>query len=330
LERRGGRARIQDLLDEMRSQDPNPDLYYQSIYLAIQSENRRLERLGEPKIFVTSREGEARGWVRLRESRHSVGGSIAEELESQIKKANQELDDQILRWLRGMEWRRFESVFLKDLLGALGFEDVEITPPTRDGGVDARVTYRRGIVKAEAVVSAKRWTGNARVGVEEVRQLRGTPGPEDTAIIVTTGAFSSDAKEEAKKRERSLRDVYLIDGEELVRLCKEHKIGIKEIELPKLLVLDPELVQDADDEEDDGNEIAVQRLRDEMLGDPERGLSVEEVAKLSGYAMNTVRQYLCDGEKRRVLGDKIRGNEEARLQALRIVSERRSRPKSES
>ncbi|MBI1917418.1 MAG: tetratricopeptide repeat protein, partial [Planctomycetes bacterium] len=39
------------------------------------------------------------------------------------------------------------------------------------------------------------------------------------------------------------------------------------------------------------------RLRDEMLGDSNRGLSVEEIAGLTGYAINTVRTYLSTGRR---------------------------------
>ena len=39
LRERGGRARLQDLLEDIRAEDPNPDLSYQSVYIAIQSEN---------------------------------------------------------------------------------------------------------------------------------------------------------------------------------------------------------------------------------------------------------------------------------------------------
>lgn len=66
----------------------------------------------------------------------------------------------------------------------------------------------------------------------------------------------------------------------------------------------------------------VQRLRDEMLGDPERGISVEETAHLSGYSISTVRAYLSSG-RRHVLGDAIRMDEKAKTRALAIVTKRR-------
>ena len=57
--------------------------------------------------------------------------------------------------------------------------------------------------------------------------------------------------------------------------------------------------------------LTIHRLRDEMLGDPERGLSIEEVAELSGYKANTVRVYLYDDQRRKALGDAIRGDQKA-------------------
>lgn len=327
LQKSGGRARIQDLLEALRAQDPNPDLSYQAVYIAIQAENQRLREQGQAPLFETSREGEKRGWVRFRETSDDALNPVEKELKERIEKANKEIEDRIRKWLEAMDWRTFEADLLKQVLEALGFQEVEITRPTRDGGLDARVKYRRGIIEAQAIVSAKKWKPSATVGVSVVRELRGAPGDEDTAIIVTTGQFSAEAQNEAKQHQLGLRNVYLIDGATLVEVCKRHRIGIQERELPKLLVLDPELAGEppaAELEEPEEAGPTVQRLRDEMLGDPERGLTVEETAKLSGYAVNTVRQYLLD-HRRKLVGDRIRANEEARNRALQIISEKRAR-----
>lgn len=341
LKARGSRARIQELLQDLRIKDDNPDLPTQSIYIAIQQENERLKELGERARFVTSREGEDRGWVRLRQSTEITSGSEAKTIEGSIKQQNQRVDEAIRGWLKGMDWRIFESTFLTKVLESLGFLDVEITPPTRDGGADARVKYRRGIVEARAIISAKRWTTRT-VSVEEVRQLRGIKGDEDTAIIVTTGEFSKDAKEEALPGQNQ-RIVYLIDGNALVDICKRHQIGVKRASLPDLLVLDPEVQSDPSPRNDmnesyssdsgDSDDLieanGLRRLRDEMLGDSDKGLSAKEIADLTKYSLNTVRNYLCDERRRKVLGDAIRDNQQTRARALNIVSQKRKKHASE-
>jgi len=332
----GGRSRLQRLLEAVRVEEGNPDIPYQSVYIAIQQDNQRLYQLGERTRFVTSREGESRGWIRLNETSDFAEGSTAHDMEDSIREKNEHVDDDIRAWLQRMDWRTFESTFLTRVLDALGFQDVLITQATRDGGVDARVSYRRGIVEARAVVSAKRWTSKT-VPVDEVRMMRGLKGEEDTAIVVTTGHFSQDAQDEAKPGQNQ-RIVYLIDGETLKDICKRNEIGVKRVKLPDLLILDPEVTREsgaseaeAEAEEEDFEPLvatesddrsAVRRLRDEMLGDSERGLSAAEVAELSGYSLNTVRIYLCD-ERRKVIGSKIRADEQSRARALQIVSQRR-------
>jgi hypothetical protein len=105
----------------------------------------------------------------------------------------------------------------------------------------------------------------------------------------------------------------------------------KKVHLPEVLILDPEVARGSAEEGDAGLEGTPgsdeghrgRRLRDEMLGDSEKGLSPEEVAKLSRYALSTVRAYLCDPQRRKTLGDAIRGDEQARAEALRIVVQRR-------
>ena len=75
--------------------------------------------------------------------------------------------------------------------------------------------------------------GPLELFLNEVRMMRGVKGEEDTAIIVTTGRFSADAQNEARPGQNQ-RVVYLIDGENLVNVCKRYQIGVKKVELPGL------------------------------------------------------------------------------------------------
>jgi hypothetical protein len=71
-------------------------------------------------------------------------------------------------------------------------------------------------------------------------------------------------------------------------------------------------------------DVAGRRFRDEMLGDPERGLSVTEIARLLGYEESTVRSYLSSPQRTHEMGDRIRGDERVRTRALAIVARRRA------
>lgn len=327
LREHDGRMRTKELSAQLTKLEREGPVPYSAIYIAIAAENAKLEAQGKSPLFRTKRDGEQWGWVSL--SARSERSGNAGTIEKSIESANEGVDGELRKALREMDWRTFESTFLQQVLERLGFQNVEVTQATRDGGVDARAVYMRGVVEARAVVSAKHWS-KAKVPVDEVRNMRGIKGDEDTAIIVTTGAFSDDAKREARPGQNQ-RVVFLIDGDQLVEVCKTYRLGVVEVKLPLLLEIDRSAFAardstDADDEEDitsgDGAG-PVQRFRDAMLGDDDRGISVAEVARLLGLEESTVRSYLSSEERRRDLGDRIRGDEKLRARALRLVSKRR-------
>jgi hypothetical protein len=327
-----GRLRVAEVVTRLREVEENPGLARAAIYLAVDAENERLKRLGQLRRFRTWGDGtEDRGWLSLESRSEFDPGTTASEIEARILKANSQVDEQIRERLERMHWRTFEDTFLTQVLERLGFQNVQITQATRDGGVDARITYKRGLVEARAIVSAKRWTTKNSVGTEEVHRMRGIKGEEDTAIIITTSKFSADAKREAKPGQNQ-RAVYLIDGDELVSICKQFSIGVKPASLPQLLVLDLDEMpideaEDAEDAEgtegDDngGSRSGTGRLRREMLGDGERGVSVDEIASLLGLKASTVGVYLS--QRKDELFDRMRRDPEVRERALRIVSRRR-------
>jgi Restriction endonuclease len=238
------------------------------------------------------------------------------------------VDEQLRIRLQKMDWRQFEDTFLTQVLEKLGFQDVQITQRTRDGGVDARVAYKRGIVEAHAIVQAKRWNSKSTVGDDEVRALRGTKGDEDTAIIITTAKFSQPAKDEARPGQNQ-KAVYLIDGDRLIEICKQYEIGIKRQALPPLLLVDEEEFDQEKGGEAPGSDPptssvgGVRRLRDEMLGDRDRGLTAAEIATLLGLKESTVTVYLTDPSRRQELGDRLREDPALRVRALQIVGQRR-------
>ena len=110
------------------------------------------------------------------------------------------------------------------LLRRSGFVQVEVTGRTGDGGIDGKGIFKLGILSFHVFFQCKRYKDS--VGSPVVRDFRGAMvGRADKGIIMTTGTFSRDAKLEALRDGATPLD--LIDGDELVRMLKEHQIGIK-------------------------------------------------------------------------------------------------------
>ncbi|HEX7501167.1 MAG TPA: restriction endonuclease, partial [Polyangia bacterium] len=272
------------------------------------------------------------GWVSFEQATASTPGTDASEIEKRILEANTRLDQELRKRLEGMDWRTFESSFLQTVLERLGFQDVEITQATRDGGVDAHIRYKLGIVDAAAIVSAKRWASSKPVPRDEVQLLRGIDDEAAVGIIVTTGKFSADAENEARKG-RNLRLIYLIDGSQLIDVMKRFKIGVKKQEMQELLVLDeaefrsieaPEENSDAstrpDAVEDQPSEAKVlTRFWENMLDE----IAVPDLANLLGLQESTVRVYMATPPRREDMAKRIRGDESLKANALSLVERSR-------
>ncbi|MXY84937.1 MAG: restriction endonuclease [Chloroflexi bacterium] len=111
------------------------------------------------------------------------------------------------------------------LLRAAGFDDVEVTGRGGDGGIDGIGTYRpSGLISFHTAFQCKRYKGS--VGSSTVRDFRGSfIGRSDRGIIITTGSFTRDARDEAARP--GANPVDLIDGEALCELLKEHSLGVR-------------------------------------------------------------------------------------------------------
>lgn len=93
--------------------------------------------------------------------------------------------------LQSIEWKRFEEV-IAAYFRAKNFR-CETIEYGSDGGVDVRL-YFGDLPKPVGIVQCKAW-GNRRVGVAEVRELRGVMAHEkvDRGYFCATGDFSQDA-----------------------------------------------------------------------------------------------------------------------------------------
>lgn len=110
------------------------------------------------------------------------------------------------------------------LLRAAGFINTTVTGRSGDGGIDGVGVYRLSLVSFPVFFQCKRYKG--AVGPDKVRDFRGAmAGRGDKGLLITTGAFTREARSEATRD--GAPPIDLIDGEQLCELLKQHQLGVR-------------------------------------------------------------------------------------------------------
>jgi restriction system protein len=135
--------------------------------------------------------------------------------------------EQIIEELQSITPSAFERLCQR-LLRELGFQNVEVTGQTNDGGIDGKGMLRLGgVLSFHVIFQAKRYKGSVSPSI--VRDFRGAMvGRADKGLIITTGTFTREAKREASRD--GAPPIDLMDGNDLAEKLKELKLGI-DIEL---------------------------------------------------------------------------------------------------
>ncbi len=133
--------------------------------------------------------------------------------------------DELLNRLHAISPTGFERL-AKELLLKAGFDEVEVTRASRDGGIDGVGTYRpSGLISFRTSFQCKRWR-DAPVRAPEVQAFQGAiQGQSDRGIIITTSYFTKDAEGQASRP--GALPVDLISGNRLAELLKEHELGVR-------------------------------------------------------------------------------------------------------
>lgn len=153
---------------------------------------------------------------------------------------NTKVREALRKRLKEMDAHQFEAV-IGMLLERLGFEDVEVTSKSNDGGIDViGHLVVADVIRTRMAVQVKRWSGN--VQRPEVQRVQGSLGVHDQGLLITIGGFSAGAREESNKPNAVL--VALMDGDVLVDQLIEHGIGVEKspvtiLELSTDLNIDP-------------------------------------------------------------------------------------------
>jgi len=133
--------------------------------------------------------------------------------------------------LLGIPAPAFER-FCQRLLREAGFEQVNVTGRSGDGGIDGiGLLQINPLVSFKVLFQCKRFQGS--VTPSHVRDFRGAmQGRADKGIIITTGTFTADAKKEAIRD--GVPPIELIDGDKLISMCEELELGLKPVQAYEL------------------------------------------------------------------------------------------------
>lgn len=130
--------------------------------------------------------------------------------------------DRLMASLLAMEPAAFERLCQR-LLREFGFIKVEVTGKSGDGGIDGTGVLRVNLLSFHVLFQCKRYSGS--VGAGAVRDFRGAMvGRTDKGLIITTGAFTADARREATRDGAPAID--LVDGDTLCDLLKDRRLGV--------------------------------------------------------------------------------------------------------
>jgi restriction system protein len=129
----------------------------------------------------------------------------------------------VLEVLQALAPSGFER-FCQRLLREAGFQNVVVTGRAGDGGIDGiGILQVNTLVSFKVLFQCKRYVKT--VTPSQVRDFRGAmAGRADKGIILTTGAFTVDAKKEAVRD--GVPPIELVDGEKLVSMLEELEIGL--------------------------------------------------------------------------------------------------------
>ena len=177
--------------------------------------------INKPNEFFTRTHGmfDNKKKVADTDSANSIG--IDQEIEEKVEDENYRV--QVLDIVKNLPPAGFERLCQR-LLRESGFSQVKVTGKSGDGGIDGY-----GVLEINPLMSFKVLFQSKRykdvVSSDKVRDFRGAmAGRADKGIIITTGRFTQDAKNEAVRD--GVPPIELVDGEKLVSMFQKLEFGL--------------------------------------------------------------------------------------------------------
>ena len=175
-------------------------------------------------------------------TKKTPGVDERQELRMLIRKQEASVRNNLRDRLLTMKPVAFEHL-VKRLLEEMDYQDVKVTPRSGDGGVDVVADIELGITSVREVIQAKRH--RRTIPRKDLDALRGSLFRFDAVrgTIIATSSFSKRTKEDALAP--GAAPITLIDGDKLIDLLIEHRIGVHE---HTILAVDPEVFADLEGE----------------------------------------------------------------------------------
>jgi restriction system protein len=185
-----------------------------------------------------------------------AGQNRTRELLTGIERFNRSQREMLRERLENMAPYAFERLIC-DLLTEMGYDDVEVTLPSNENGVDVKAVAQFGITTINEVIQVKRHRANIQRPVLDM--LRGSLHrfKAQKGTIITTGDYGKGAKDSAF--EMGAAPITPINGETLIDLLIQHEIGVKkktvdyyEFDESAFQPIEPEEVESLNDDVDVG------------------------------------------------------------------------------
>jgi len=131
---------------------------------------------------------------------------------------------QLLERLRTLPPAGFEKICQR-LLRESGFQQVEVTGRSGDGGIDGKgILQVNPLLSFQVIFQCKRHS--AAISASQIRDFRGAmTGRADKGIFLTTSSFTADAKREASRD--GAPPIELVDADKLVSMFAELELGLR-------------------------------------------------------------------------------------------------------
>ncbi|MBD2654516.1 restriction endonuclease [Synechocystis sp. FACHB-383] len=132
--------------------------------------------------------------------------------------------EKLLQILRNLSPSGFEHL-CKQFLREAGFQEVEVTGKTGDGGIDGKgILQINPLLSIPVLFQCKRYAGS--VGAPQIRDFRGAMmGRADKGILITTGSFTKEAEREAIRD--GVSPTELVDSNKLIKMFEQLELGLK-------------------------------------------------------------------------------------------------------